>query len=142
VPEFTGLKASQDGRAVARWPEIKRTPNTGTMGLELEPIGIRTGSNSGYQAINLAVLLGARRIVLLGYDMKVGPRSQRHWFGDHPAELNKDSNYGLWIELFESMLPTLEATGIEVLNCTPGSALRCFTSTSLDAALGGANAVR
>ena len=30
---------------------------------------IHQGKNSGYQALNLAYLLGAKRILLLGYDM-------------------------------------------------------------------------
>ena len=46
--------------------------NTGDTGLELARNGLRTLKNSGGAAINLAVHLGARRIVLVGYDMQPG----------------------------------------------------------------------
>ena len=60
-------------------PQIHVLTNTGQRGLELDPSGLRHGSNAGYQAINLAVHLGAKRIVLLGYDMKVdGNRTNWH----------------------------------------------------------------
>src|SRR5262245_49172798 len=44
------------------------------------------GSNSGFQAINLAIQFGGARIVLVGFDMRVVD-GQAHFFGNHPKEL-------------------------------------------------------
>ncbi len=52
---------------------IRHLRNTGEQGFDPTPGYIRTGGNSGYQAVHLAVHLGAKKIVLLGFDMKPGP---------------------------------------------------------------------
>ncbi len=109
--------------------------NTGMTGLELDPTGLKTGQNSGYQAVNLAVHLGAARIVLLGFDMKQG-RTGDHWFGAHTYPGTVPPRFRDFIEYFASIVAPLGAAGIEVLNATPGSALLCFPQVTLDAALG------
>lgn len=99
--------------------------------------GLHNGQNSGYQAINLAVHFGAKRILLLGYDMQgvlEGPRVKTHWFGDHPGGTNPIV-YEKMLPHFESLPPLLEKRGIEVINCTPGSALRVFPMRSIERAL-------
>ena len=56
--------------------------------LSANPFGIKTARiehyrNSGGGAVSLAIARGAKRIILLGYDMqKTGGMS--HWHGDHP----------------------------------------------------------
>lgn len=44
--------------------------NAGKVGLSREPYAICHGNHSGYQAINLAFLLGADPIYLLGFDLR------------------------------------------------------------------------
>ena len=44
---------------------------------------VHFGGNSGFQAINLAFLWGATRIILLGFDCKA-VAGKDHWFGQHP----------------------------------------------------------
>lgn len=92
-------------------------------GLSREWGVLHQGCNSGYQALNLAVLLGAKRIMLLGFDMRIVDE-RRHFFGDHPKGMNVQSNYAQWITKFKTIPPDL--TGVEVFNCTKGSALKCF----------------
>jgi len=60
---FTGLRYALEAGASA-WATVLR--NTGELGLEADPSGLRTGKNSGYQAINLAVHLNARQIIQIG----------------------------------------------------------------------------
>ena len=57
-----------------------------SFGLSLDPKQIVTGSNSGYQALNIAVLAGAKTILLIGFDARepTATMSRTHWFGDHP----------------------------------------------------------
>lgn len=96
---------------------------------------IHTGSNGGHAAVNLAYLWGARRIILLGYDMKTGPNGERHWHADHPRPCIQTQLFDQWIRRFKSTAADLENVGVSVCNCTPGSALPWFPKTSLEAAL-------
>jgi hypothetical protein len=139
VPDFAGEKhsigASRLGAAgVAGCAGIRVWKNCGTLGLEQQPGGLRTGGNSGYAALNMAVQLGARRIVLLGYNM--GPRNGRtHFFGDHPSGLNNRSPYASFVRAYDSIVAPLAAAGVTVVNATPDTRLTCFPRLSLDAAL-------
>lgn len=102
-------------------------------GLSLDPAVLNFGANSGYAALNLAVHLGCSRILLLGYDMQsAGARvhcDSYHKYGPYPE------TFAIWLKAFPTMVPTLDALGIVVVNCTPGSALHCFPQMSLQEAL-------
>ena len=89
-------------------------------------------SNSGAQAINLAYLLGATRIILLGYDM--GATGNTHWFGDHPAGL-RNGRYEQYVETFTRLAEDLKRAGVEVINCTRKTALHQFRRAELSAIL-------
>jgi hypothetical protein len=130
APAFQGLKYSLEAGS-AKWPGVQVLRNCGTQGLELDPTGLKSGGNSGYQAINLAVHLGAARILLLGYDM--GPRrGQHHFTADYPWA---PPNYPIFLRHFPAIVEPLKAYGVEVVNCTPGSVLKCFPHQSLADAL-------
>lgn len=101
------------------------------------PTHLVSGGNSGYQAIHLAVHLGAKRIILLGFDMKDGVNRRRHWFGNHPKKLDSRGHYALWLRAFDKFARVLDHMGVEVLNCTPGTALRSFKRVPLEVALRG-----
>lgn len=102
--------------------------SVGKRGFSVEPDVIHQGGNSGYQAANIAFLAGASRILLIGFDMKAGLK--KHWHGDHPPECNKSSNYGSFIQSFR----TIEED-VEIINCTPGSALDAFPKRDLSECL-------
>lgn len=87
-------------------------------------------ANSGAQAINLAYLFGATRIVLLGYDMgKTGGRN--HWFGNHPKGLN-DGSYENYVEHFTRLASDLSGEGVEVINCSRETNLHQFKRSTVD----------
>jgi hypothetical protein len=94
---------------------------------------IHYGSNSGFQAINLALLMGAKRILLVGFDMH--SRNGRHFFGNHPEPLSNYVRYEGLVPYFQRAAALLPP-GIEIVNCTPGSALDCFPMATLEEALG------
>lgn len=96
-------------------------------GLSMTPGKLHAGRNSGYQAINLAVLLGYTTLLLVGYDMrKVDERP--HFFGNYPQPiLDRESPYHDWIPIFR----TIKCEGFSVINCTPDSALDAFPTGSL-----------
>lgn len=92
---------------------------------------VHFGYNSGYQAINLAYLWGATRIILLGFDCK-DINGKSHWFGQHPNELNQKQNYAIWINSFAELAKDLVAQNVEVINCSMDSALECFKKVPIE----------
>lgn len=133
VPSFDGAKWSIHSSAwcgvAAKYPDVQRLRNTGPGGLETDPTGLRTGLNSGYQAINLAYHYGARRIVLLGYDMQPsGGRS--HFFGEHPN--GQRSPYTRFLQRFPTLAKPLAKRNVEVINCTRRTVLTAFAQRSLE----------
>lgn len=140
VPEFTGMKygvGSGTGKQnpYAKCPDVVVLKNTGYDGIETNPTALRTGRNSGFAAVNLAVHLGAKRILLLGYNL--GYRNGRaHFFGNHPAGLTQTTGlYPGFRRSFDRVAPVLAGMGIEVVNCTPQSSLSAFPLKTLREAL-------
>lgn len=104
-----------------------------------EPGVLGWGGNGGFHALNLAVQFGARRIILVGYDLHIpgGRRDQVHWHGAHGRGLNNPapSILAKWRATFDAAAPRLKALGVEVLNASPASALTAYPKVSLEEAL-------
>lgn len=177
VPEFEGVKVGlrgcKDGAGYegdwngTDYPDVMGLAYNGIEGLEVkDPRFVRSGKNSGYQAINLAVHLGAKRIILLGYDMQnitiplpfevrdkiskvivdepdpvksaimaaLEAVSLDHWFGAHPNNITSHP-FPQMLKAFESLRSAKSLYGVEIINCTPGSALEVFPKIDLEEAL-------
>lgn len=130
---FGGIKATLDNFYLRKLiPDLRCVRNVGQRGLSLAPGEIRHGSNSGYQAINLAVQLGAARLFLFGYDFKYGDDGRSHWHGGHPIPTPKKVFSELMLPCFAGLRAELEALGVSVINCSPGSALTEFPYRPFD----------
>lgn len=131
VPQFSGLKFGIE----VDLEGVRAIRQTGEEGIDWNTGSVRHAKNSGGAAINLAVHLGASRIVLLGYDM--GATGGGHFFGRHPQELRntKTENYKLFRERIATMVGPLAERGIQVVNCTRRTALTCFPRVPLEAVL-------
>ena len=82
--------------------------------------GLRVNGNSGAGAINLAYHFGARRILLVGMDMKPGPNGEKHWHPDHPKPLVQGQQFEEWRKKMGVLAVDLKTEGVTVVNCTPG----------------------
>lgn len=91
-------------------------PLASKYGLSEDPSAIYTG-NSGSGAVGLAYLMGFKRIALLGVDGTSG------YFYDRDGR-NGDLSH--LPKLFDSMLPQLDAKGVQVFNGSPNSIVSCF----------------
>lgn len=129
VTEYTGIKVTQDEKAARKFGLFYVRLYDDQV-LCREPGYIAGGGNSGYQAINIAYHLGAKRLILLGYDM-----GGSHWMKKRPDKFNKNSPFKRWIDSFNKLSEELKAEGIEVINCSPNSALECFQKMKLSKAL-------
>jgi hypothetical protein len=93
------------------------------------------GGNSGFQAINLAVQFGAKKIILVGFDMNLG--QGMHWHGKHPSKLNNPNvkNVAHWRRRLDAVAPQIAAVGVQVLNASPVSALTAYPKMTFEEAL-------
>jgi hypothetical protein len=139
VPEFSGLKLTQDAGAAVAFRDVHKielrrkcadilvdAPGLIASG---SPSG---GGNSGFQALNIAVQFGATRIVLVGFDMRLD--RGLHWHGRHPQGLNNPHEPSImaWRRALDAAAPTFAALGITVLNASPVSALTAYPVVPLE----------
>ena len=106
-------------------------------GLSTDPNYIHYHHGSGPQIINLAYHYGVKTMLLIGWDMRYGQK--RHYFGEYPKPLQhwpktgKNGEFTGLIKEMETIVPN--DYGIEIINCTPGSALTCYPYRSLSESL-------
>lgn len=119
-------------------PEKPLPPDAGTVHVlhheRKEPYsshpGRLAGPDAGANCLNLAALFGARRTVLLGFDMGGG-----NWDGRVRKPATEDPHGRIYIPAITRMAPHLALAGVEVINATPGSRLTCFPMTGLEEVL-------
>jgi len=122
-------------------------------GLSTDPGVIHHGHGSGFSLVSMAFRAGATRIALLGYDLKYAPdydgkarkigRTPRHSTellptGEYPEAMRhwpsvqvKDGVHVELVSLYESVR---DQGLVELVNCTPGSALESVLGyTPIDA---------
>ncbi|ECL8477708.1 hypothetical protein FTZ03_11825 [Salmonella enterica] len=101
-------------------------------GINCFPSALPGSFNSGQRAIELALHLGAQRVLLLGYDCSI--RHGTHWHGNHKLLANPDKfSVARWHDEF-SLLQTI-AGGTEIINCSRYTRLICFPRQPLEVAL-------
>ena len=126
-------------QTAARAYGLTRIGSDAGAGLPLRPGRIRQGSNSGYQAIQLAVMRGARRVILLGFDMQ-RTDGRSHWHGDHPRPLPNLGRLRHWRAEIEQLAGLLAARGVDLVNASRETALVGVRRLGLGAALAEASA--
>lgn len=126
APDFNGLKVTPSPTAarVFRLRQVKTKLGArilldkGVVGCGLR----HGGGHSGWQAINLAVQFGARRVVLVGFEMR-GPRFN----SNEPGVAKLDAKrVDQWRQEMDAAAGEFEAIGCEVINATPDSALTAY----------------
>lgn len=133
LPYYRGLRVGMEPWSSNAYPAVRRFLNAGPTGLSRDPERLCTGQNSGYAAINLAVLMGATAILLLGYDMQPAADGTHHWHPAHPGD--RHPNYRRCIAAFDTLKEPLTQLGVQVYNCNPSSQVICFPRMTLEAAL-------
>lgn len=104
---------------------------------EFPPLGshfIRQGRSSGHTAISLAIALGARRVVMLGYDCRVVDGREHH-HAEYTGPRDHDVYAREFAPAYEGWNAAAHKVGVEIVNCTPGSAIKEFPFADLDEVL-------
>lgn len=114
-------------------------------GLSEDDDVIHHGHGSGYSLVSMAYRWRPRRILLLGYDCKYAPdydgkahqpgSTPRHYFGEYPSSMQhwpsvqvKD---GVHVELVELYQSIADQGLVEIINCTPDSAIDAFPHAAI-----------
>lgn len=121
--------SADDKLDVAERYDLRLIAGKAEAGFSTNPACIHYNDNSGFQALNLAILLGSPYIVLVGFDMQ-HVKGRSHFFGDHPSNLFQRNEYQSFARKF-----TEAPAGVTIVNATPNSALTTYPTLSLDAAL-------
>jgi hypothetical protein len=100
-------------------------------GISRNPNTIREGGNSGFQAVGLALLFGAARITLLGYDMQF-TGGRKHWHADHAKNNPTTISLRGWRQNFGELS---RATDVPIINATRETGLTCFPRMGLNESL-------
>lgn len=138
VQHFAGIKTTLDKSVPGQWVDgvlgsTYRDDSgrecTMVQGFSDDPACVCTGGNGVYQSIQIAAHAGGKRVALFGVDMH-----GEHWFGEHPDRVSTDFQQTM-VPHFETLLPGLQARGVEVVNASPGSALKTFRHVDTEEAL-------
>lgn len=113
---FQGLKITGKRRTTSNCPIAER-------------IDFDQGGNSGDGAIRLAAFMGAKDIILLGYDAKYDQNGKRHWHGDHPLRLGNCESVGKFYGHFKKTASDLK--GVRIVNASRKTALDMFPIVDL-----------
>lgn len=88
-------------------------------------VGVGSGPDTGFCALNLADVLGASPIYMLGYDMKGGADGKQDWWHDGYKRRQKNHVYSRYAKMYATAAACHRIRG-EIINLSPDSALECF----------------
>jgi hypothetical protein len=111
-------------------PDVKVVQVRRYQCFDKDPRYIATNKSSGAGAINVAYHLGAKEVVLLGFDMRrVGDR--KNWCEDR-NEITNPNPYPGMLPVFPKIKKVADQIGLKIVNATPGSKIECFPSAKLE----------
>jgi hypothetical protein len=130
------------GRAVLylaiseRWAEIGLPQIAGAVYLRhTRPGHITRGPTSGDTALHLAILKGAKRIVLLGFDYGVIP-GHHHYHSEYSwYHLANTQSWRVWATEFERLARLCSDLGVEVVNASAKSVIPYFPRMTVGEAM-------
>lgn len=91
---------------------------------------LQSDTCSGVIGLEAAKLLGATRVLMLGLDFKGS-----HYFGHYPSPLSKTPPHQWAVHRRQFGFWRKHNTDVEVVNCSPGTALDVFPTADLHACL-------
>jgi hypothetical protein len=102
---------------------------TGTHGYDRD-INHVMGNNSGTHCLNFVVNLGAKRIYLIGFDMRDNPtkRGENHWHDYHTLAVRPNIYSEMFVPSITALNAGIRASNVvvDIINCSKLSAITCF----------------
>jgi hypothetical protein len=140
LAKFPGLKITCNTNSKID-NSIKKLNRISKKGISTDPHGVYWNGNSGAAAISIAALAGCKRIVLLGFDMKLDENYQ-HWhqlygkkeYGEimvRGRKKIKSTPFEKHLKGFPFIAKDAKRFGIEILNASPDSAIPDFKKVTV-----------
>ena len=134
ISKFKGLKYTITPRRDFK-DDINLLKRGVKFGLETATNALAHGNNSGYAAINLAIHLGAKKIILLGYDMSNNGK-ESHFHDGYKVNATSEKIYTThFLQGFSVLKESIKGMNIKILNASPTSRLNTFPIITIEEAL-------
>lgn len=140
---WPGLKITcHSSGASVPWVKYVPKDDRKPTGIHFDPHMVSWNCNSGSAAISIAAHTGAKRIILLGFDMNYNDTGQRHWHNLYRSEIierkkgtkikfNHLFSFARHLYGFPQIAKDAKARGIEIINLSPTSAIKEFPKMTL-----------
>lgn len=148
IKEFGGLivTCAFETQLERRWQRVRYVGRSIPGGIEgSKRTHVAWNGNSGASAINLAYWLGAKRVVLIGFDMKLpedakNRNAQTHWHKDYEPKWDKRNGvlsnpYWRFMKYWPQIAKDAKDLGLEILNASEGSAVDLFPMVKVEEVL-------
>ena len=138
LADFPGMKVSCEPTTdKVDWVKFVTRDTKHSRGISGNPKMVSWNNNSGAAAINVAVHTGAKRIILLGFDMKLNGSNNQHWHDVYKRGVitGEKRMRNLPFDRHRRGFPVIaqdaQKMGVEILNCNLDSRIECFSKVSL-----------
>lgn len=135
LAQFHGLKVTcHSGASKETWIKFLGRDGRKPRGISSAPNLVSWNGNSGAAAVSVAAHAGAKRIILLGFDMSLNGDNRQHWhnlYGRGVINVGDERKrrklpFERHLRGFEDIARDAQAMGIEILNASPTSAITQF----------------
>ncbi len=144
IASFSGLKVSCSPKTNGvGWIKYVARDKKQPRGISNNPKMVSWNGNSGAAAISIAANAGARRIILLGFDMKLGEHNNQHFHDVYgrgaitEERRRRKMPFHKHLRGFPAIAEDAKRRKIEILNANPDSAITCFRKVSVNEILQG-----
>lgn len=134
--EHPGLKVTCHPQITScDWVKFVARDTSHPRGISTTDRTVSWNGNSGAAAISLAYHLGAKRIILVGFDMKLDANSNQHWHDLYQRKqhiINPKSKKRMQLPFdrhmmgFPEIAKDAKRLGVEIINASPDSAITDF----------------
>jgi hypothetical protein len=140
LAKFPGLKVCCHPAARSEsWVKYMERDTEHPHGISSTPGKVSWNHNTGSAAVSVAAQAGAKRIYLLGFDMKLAKDNMQHWhdlYKRGPVSLKDERRmrklpFDRHLAGFPVMVEDAKRMHIEIINVCPDSAIECFPKVSL-----------
>jgi hypothetical protein len=101
-------------------------------GISTDPTSVAWNGNSGAAAISLAHHFGAKKIILLGFDMNNSMGGKTHWHDGHGRKAKKKLPYPRHLKCFPFIAEDADQLGLEIINANPDSTITAFPRKTVE----------
>jgi len=135
LAKFPGLKVSCHSHVCKdNWVKFLARDGKKPRGISSTPYLVSWNGNSGAAAVSVAVHAGAKRVILLGFDMKLNNSNQQHYHNAYGRGIiniqdphkRRKLPFDRHLRGFPIIAQDAGRMGIEIINASPESVISCF----------------